>query len=149
MRNRHLVAIAGAIVGATLWAATVSCGKDNGTRDASATDGASCCDGPPSIDSGGGGGIDSGGGGSGGGGLGDFCSTTAGDAGFGTCKPGLMCCTGTTVCREPEDCSTGTGYVACTDGSNCSGGRVCCQLGADKFCTKVMSCTGYGGTVIP
>jgi hypothetical protein len=82
--------------------------------------------------------------------LGKLCATGAVDGGAGACDPGSTCCThGSTVCTLIEDCPTGPGYVACSTSGGCPGGRVCCRVGSDMFCTKADACADYAGMVIP
>lgn len=66
------------------------------------------------------------------------CSQAMGEA---------VCCVNT--CELVQACPESPGYLPCTTGSDCEafgGGKVCCELGEDCFCTKRSAC---GGKEIP
>jgi hypothetical protein len=77
--------------------------------------------------------------------IGQFCDTLP--EGGPSCVDGLSCCADN-VCREPDDCAGSSGYVPCTQASDC-GGKVCCETPSMTFCTKKSACTSYGGTELP
>lgn len=62
------------------------------------------------------------------------CSQAMGEA---------VCCVNT--CTLPDECSDGTAYLECETGSDCEafgGGKICCEMGAMRFCTKQSACDG-------
>jgi hypothetical protein len=62
------------------------------------------------------------------------CSQAMGEA---------VCCVNT--CELVQDCPESPGYLPCDSVSDCEafgGGKVCCELGEDRFCTKRSACTG-------
>jgi len=79
--------------------------------------------------------------------LGEFCEIL--QEGGPYCAADLACCDNENVCREPNDCQAAGGYLSCTQGSDCNGGKICCDIPSMRFCTKRSACAGYGGTEIP
>ena len=66
------------------------------------------------------------------------CSQAMGDA---------VCCVNT--CTLASECSGGVVYLKCVTGSDCAafgGGKLCCEMGPMRFCTKRSACSGQ---VIP
>jgi hypothetical protein len=125
-----------------MWATLpVGCGDDGGNTDGNGSiDAAAEADAPttPVPDAAPAGGTQQ---------LGEFCEIL--QEGGPHCASGLDCCDDEKVCREPGDCQGSPGYLACTDGSGCHGGLLCCDIPSMRFCTKRSACADYGGTEIP
>jgi hypothetical protein len=62
------------------------------------------------------------------------CSQAMGEA---------VCCVNS--CELAADCPESPGYLPCTTGEDCAafgGGKICCELGDARFCTKRSACAG-------
>lgn len=58
-----------------------------------------------------------------------------------------VCCEAS--CALLQDCPTSSLYLPCTTANDClqfGGGKVCCDVGVQRFCTKPSGC---GGQIIP
>jgi hypothetical protein len=54
-----------------------------------------------------------------------------------------VCCANS--CELLADCPESPGYLPCTVGEDCAafgGGKICCELGNARFCTKRSACNG-------
>lgn len=54
-----------------------------------------------------------------------------------------VCCVNS--CELVQDCPESPGYLPCNSRSDCAqygGGKICCDVGAQRFCTKQSACSG-------
>jgi hypothetical protein len=72
--------------------------------------------------------------------LGSLCANT------GNCSQAMgaaVCCVNT--CALAADCPSGPQYLPCNSAADCAqygGGKICCEAGGMRFCTKQSACSG-------